>query len=66
MKFLTYCMAVFTLLTVVACGKKEMPMDQRVERLESQAKYKCIDGVLYERLGGDLWIENGKKCVVTP
>ena len=66
MKFLTYCVAIYTLFNMVACGKKEMAIDDRVERLESRAQYKCIDGVLYTRLGGELWIENGKKCVVTP
>lgn len=66
MKFLTYCVAVFTLFTAVACGKKEMAMDQRVERLESQVRYKCIEGTLYERMGGEVWIEKGVKCRVSP
>ncbi len=65
---------VFTLLSIVAitlmslmgCGKKEAPIDQRVQALESKPKYKCIEGVLYERMGGDIWLSKNTKCVVSP
>jgi hypothetical protein len=68
MKFMTYCVAVFTLFTAVACGKKEAAMDDRVRQLESKPIYKCIENLLYQRVsdGSDVWIENGKKCRVGP
>jgi hypothetical protein len=66
MKFITYCLALFTLFTAVACGKKEASMDDRVTKIESKAHYKCIENILYERIGGDVWVEKGVKCRVEP
>lgn len=61
-----YLIAVLTLLSMVACGKKEGPIDERVHALESKPKYKCIEGELHERLGGDIWVSKQTKCVVAP
>lgn len=66
MKFITYCLALFTLFTAVACGKKEASMEDRVAKVESRAQWKCIENVLYERIGGDVWVEKGTKCRVEP
>lgn len=66
MKFTTITVAVFTLFSVVACGKKEMPIDDRVREIENKAMYKCIDDSLYHRLGGDVWVDKGVKCKVVP
>lgn len=61
-----YFVAVLTLLSMVACGKKEAPIDDRVHALESRPKYKCIEGYLHEHLGGDIWVSKSMKCVVSP
>ena len=61
-----YFVAVLTLLSMVACGKKEASIDDRVRSVETQAKYKCIEGVLYERMAGDIWLSKNTKCMVSP
>jgi hypothetical protein len=61
-----YFVAVLTLLSMVACGKKEAPMDDRVRALESKPQYKCVEGVLYERMAGDIWLSKNTKCMVSP
>ena len=66
MKTLTYCLAVAAVVSMVACGKKEASIDDRVRSVETQAKYKCIEGVLYERMAGDIWLSKNTKCMVSP
>jgi hypothetical protein len=61
-----YFVALLTLLSMVACGKKEASIDDRVRSVEAQAKYKCVEGVLYERMSGDIWLSKNTKCMVSP
>ena len=49
-----------------ACGKKELSIDDRVHQLESKPMYKCIEGSLYHRATGNIWIDKQQKCVVEP
>ena len=53
-------------LSVTACGKKELAIDDRVRDLESKPMYKCIEGSLYHRATGNIWIDKQQKCVVEP
>lgn len=66
MRFVTYCLVLFTLFTAVACGKKEASMDDRVSKVERKVQFKCIGDSLYERIGGDVFVEKGVKCRVEP
>jgi len=61
-----YFVALLTLLSMVACGKKEASIDDRMRSVETQARYKCIEGALYERMAGDIWVSKHTKCVVSP